>query len=239
MNTITPNNLINFEGKVNTKRVSLFDSRKICDFKVEHPTLDELNISTKVEKCRGESKKFRINIANKYNMKIAHEDFNINKKENELYGIIIKTSENYRKNNLAEILRLGSIITMLKNGIKNFRILSLDTAVLFHTKYKFEPDITNRKESIRILKHLTNSDNEQIVEKAQTILDKKHLYSEKEICTFANKIAKDFFVNELKTTGENTLDFHGIDMKLTEEKIKENKDFFNQLFEKHNIDFRV
>ena len=175
INTITPNNSINFEGKVNTKRVSLFDSRKICDFKVEHPTLDELNISTKVEKCRGESKKFRINIANKYNMKIAHEDFNINKKENELYGIIIKTSENYRKNNLAEILRLGSIITMLKNGIKNFKILSLDTAVLFHTKYKFEPDITTRKEGIRILKHLTTSDNEKIVEKAQTILDKKHL----------------------------------------------------------------
>ena len=41
---------VNFEGAVRFKRASLFDSKKLCSFEVEHPKYNQINVTTSKEK---------------------------------------------------------------------------------------------------------------------------------------------------------------------------------------------
>ena len=165
-------------------------------------------------------------------------------------GAIINVNDNYRKKGyyLGEILRLSSIIMILKNNIKKFVIYSLPSAIYFHTKYKFEPNIKMFKERDSALKDIIhNCENELINFKhqAQDIVNQamtdKTPEKQRQLCEQTNILLKQY-LNEVL---DNNIDYNkhsfsrGMDMTLTEEKILNNKEFFNKLYKKHYIDYQI
>ncbi|MBE7709817.1 MAG: hypothetical protein E7Z93_05140 [Cyanobacteria bacterium SIG32] len=230
---------VQFEGAVKFKRASLFDSRKLCSFEVDHPKYNQLNVTTTKQK-RG---KYSIEVGSTNNLKLAKEDFYIYPKENELYGANIRTHANYRHHSLGEISRVASIITMLQNNLDRIKIYSIGDAVMFHHKYKFEPNITDRSDAIRVLKYIMDSKFDEYKDPAQLIFIKSTSvdgdYSE--FLAKTNEFTKQFLDDIItnKKYDNRTFEHWNLDMVLTREKVLENKDFFNNLLKKHNIEYAI
>lgn len=165
-------------------------------------------------------------------------------------GLYIQTSPEFRKKGygIGELLRLTSIILILKNKIKEFEIYSKPEAIYFHSKYKFEPAIKNFEERDNALKNLIEKcDTELIVFKtrANEILKKTSTIQDAEeqrnLCRQTNKLLKEYIQNILQTKNKyKAYPFNsGIRMILKTEEIFRNKDFFNELFKKHCIDYKI
>ncbi len=171
MNYIKNHTPLSFCGNVLVKRTSFFDARKICNFDIEHKNFKTLNVST--TRSKNTRERFTTKIKTKNNTTLANESLTINQKNNEMYGINIKTNERYRNNSLGEILRLSSIIIMFENNIQNFRIFALKKSENFHKKYFFKPVISNTSEN----SFLSNIGTEMILTK-EDILENKNFYNE-------------------------------------------------------------
>lgn len=229
-------NEISFLGKVNVKRTSLFNKIKNCSFIVEHPTLKELSISTNHSFNKDT---YETNIINN-GIKLAKETFNINKKLKTLYGKFISTQEHYRNKNLGEILRLSSIITMLENNLEKIKISSFLETIPFHAKYKFKPDVKNPYEALCIIRHIANSKNKELTREAATVLKKQDNISAHEICNLAENLLKRFTKDITpRKVARNRIHVNIVDMTLTKDDVIKNKDFFNSLFKKHNIEYKI
>lgn len=232
-NTYTP---INFEGKVKFKRASLFDGKKLCSFGVEHKELGHLDVvAQKVKKGR-----YSISINSPSNTRLSKETFCMT--DNDIFGVSIKTGEPYRRKKLGEITRLASIITMLKNGLKEINILSIDDAALFHTKYKFEPHITERENAILMLKNISCSNIQKFSDRVKEILTQlKKTDNVEELLQSTNEVISEFIEHHTKTSQAYKYHFShwGLPMRLTQENVIQNKDFFNTLFVRHDIDYKI
>ncbi|MBO5386027.1 hypothetical protein J6A64_06905 [bacterium] len=232
-NTYTP---LNFEGKVKFKRASLFDRKKLCSFGVEHKEFGHLNVATK----RTHKGRYLITINNPTNTRLTKESFCMT--NDDIYGVSIKTGEPYRRKHLGEITRLASIITMLKNGLKEINILSLNDAALFHSKYKFEPHITDRHSAVIILKNIASSNIPKFTDRVKVILEQlKKTDNTEELLKSANEIVSEFIehIQKVEPRQKNHFQHWGLSMRLTRENVVQNKDFFNALFAKHDIDYKI
>lgn len=189
-------------------------------------------------------------LKNRFGKTLGSESFYFEENNPNITGTLISVEPEYRQKNyrFGEILRLSSIIMMLKNNIQNLEIYSKKTAVFFHAKYKFEPAITQFSERNSVLKDIiTNckNDYENIKSEAQQLLEKalenKEPNVQRELCIKTNQLLNKYLTQILKTKDEykkHPLD-SGLSMKLTRKNIIENKDFFNQLFKKHGIDYEI
>ena len=182
--------------------------------------------------------------------KLGYEEFIMNTNDN-IEGLYIETEKEFKNKGgrIGELLRLTSIIEFLENKKKNFNIYSKETAIMFHTKYKFEPNITQFTQRNKMLETIIENNNckdEKLIERAKNIykdIIKGTIDSEKQrlLCKQTNEITKDY-IEYLQKNVDNPKDcnFHyGINMILTREKVLENKDFFNQLFKNHGINYTI
>ena len=232
-NSYTP---VNFEGSVKFKRASLFSRVKLCSFEVPHEDLGQIRVSTK----RTKKGKYLIEVGTEKISGITKESFCMG--NNEIYGVNIKTNENYRGQRLGEITRLASIITMIKNGLNEISLFSVDKAIQFHSKYKFEPNITEPHSAIIALKNIQSARNKVFEEKAKQILAQHKNTGDKNALLEATNELVTEFISEIKPTlgiGGDRYKFWGLDMRLTRDNVLKHKEFFNALFEKHNIDYRI
>lgn len=144
-------------------------------------------------------------------------------------------------------MRLSSIIAMLENNINQFDILSKDTAVYFHSKYKFIPNVKAFESRNNILRSIVqNSENfvndltKQAIELLERISQNPPAEEQRAMVRETNTIAKDYITKVLERKEQKNHPFIGaVDMKLTAESVIENKDFFNALFQKHGIDYSI
>lgn len=181
---------------------------------------------------------------------LGYEEFMM-KPNNEIEGLYITTKREFKDKGgrIGELLRLTSIIEFLENQKDKFSIYSKETAIMFHSKYKFEPDIFQFLHRDKMLKTiLKNKDckDEKIIERATQITKKVNdkMTSEEEqrnLCRETSVLAKDYIDYLMKNVEDpKSCQFeYGIDMVLTKEKVLENKDFFNELFKKHGIDYTI
>ena len=75
-------------------------------------------------------------------------------------GQYIEVLPEYRQHNyfFGELLRLASIIELLENKLKQIEIYSKNTAVYFHSKYKFKPAIKNFNERDKVLESIIENE---------------------------------------------------------------------------------
>lgn len=239
------------------------DTRKLCSFIVPENKMGKLKFDI-IEDSDAEGYKFLSELKDEFGEVLGHEHFAMFENSDHISGLYIATKPELRKKGtgIGEILRLGSIIEMMENGIKKLDIVSKDSAIFFHSKYKFEPTVTIFDERNRLLKCVASDTAfEDLSKEAQKLLVKienthsgkeqralskdanqlltaytKQVLAEKNKAVLANpQNASEISAEVLKKHSMNWT----MQMTLTDEKIFENREFFNGLFQKHGIDYSV
>lgn len=232
------------------------DTRKLCSLKIPNNKAGELSLNVQ-EDSTGIGYCFISKLKNRFGKQLGSETFAMNENSQDIGGLYITVEPEYRNKlkepngktgySFGEILRLASIIEILENKIKNFIIHSKNTAIYFHSKYKFEPAITSFSERNYALESIINNNQkgyEDIVQKAEELLNLAHTTSDsttqRELCKKTNKLLKRYITRVLsKNEYKNHPFSYGIQMVLTDETIQANRDFFNKLFKKHGIDYTI
>ena len=214
----------------------LLSGKKMCSMSLMHNGFGQ--IYTEMAEGYNTTSEIR----SSYGQLIAHEEFFIDSLKNSLEGVYIKTNLGFRNGSFGELLRLISIMVMKENKLKSINITSLPEAANFHFKYKFKPNVNEDFNAILILDfisqydktselcHLAKKAGNLLLEMEKSKIDKNLMFSE------ANKIITEFF---LRTKGNPIKKAPTIQMQLTDDTINENKDFFNNLFIKHRIDYTI
>ena len=219
---------------------------KIPKLKIHNKVLGELT-TTSVEKSLNI---IETSINNESGERFAKEIYVLEDSNPIAIGLSINVEPEYinKGNNFGEILRLSTIITILENKLKEFQIYSKNSAIYFHSKYKFVPQLTTINQRISMLKSILFNCKDcypEIREEADILLKKAKKfqagYPQENLTEQVNLLLKNYIEKVLQSPNEYTKHgFNtGINMTLTQDRILENKDFFNKLFEKHNIDYRI
>ena len=224
------------------------ETRKLCSFKVPQNKAGELFVDIKPESPLNNFR-FIIELKNRLGKLLGYEIYSHFEGSDKMTGLYINVLDEYRQRHyfLGEILRLASIIQMLENKIKTFSIKSKETAIYFHSKYKFQPSVTAFHDRDKLLKTIADDkspDFKDLSQRAKIFTEqiKNILSGEKQrsMCRPANELIKEYITRALSEKNIKQHQFGWtMDMTLTEETIKGNKDFFNALFAKHGIDYKI
>lgn len=187
---------------------------------------------------------------------LSRNEFSINLKNKTLENKTMRVFEiNNRKKGYGAIMHLNNIIEVLENDLEKIELFSLQEAILFHAKYKFQPKVKNYEDIKDIMFCISqkNCDNfpelKKVTQKAANFFDDMFYTSilnnkNKDIIKESNDIMQEYFdtvnskklsISEQEYYALNT----SIDMFLTKDRILKNKDFFNKLFEKYNINYKI
>lgn len=161
----------------------------------------------------------------------------------------LSTINNYTENlkGVGSVLHLTQIITMLENGVEKTKLYSLGSAINFHAKLGYKSDIQSVSEIKTFLmdeiamKHY----NDEIFSPVISKLEKWYansFASREEIIVKGNEIIDDF----VRTINDNKLKYDvdyniisGIKMVLKREDVINNKEYYNNLFNKYGIDYQI
>lgn len=225
------------------------DGVKLVSFKIPENKAGELNLQIRKEN-EDYSYRYYIELKNKFNKLLGYEHYSYFKDSENITGLYIKVEPEYRQRNyyFGEIIRLASIIEMLENKVKNFIITSKETAINFHSKYKFRPAVTSFDSRDKLLQNIAADKGREFYDLSQKALEliekiKNHKLYGLHIRDLNDEINNLFYnyiqrAQTVKNPQQHQLKWV-LDMKLTEEEIRKNKDFFNNLFNKHGIDYRI
>lgn len=228
--------------------LNTISTRKICSLDIETPLLK--NLRARVSNRNNDGHEFITEIKTHLNKTLGFETFSMFENSPTITGLYIQVEPEYRSQyHLGELLRLISIIELMENQVKNLKIFSKDSAVFFHAKYKFMPDITQFSERNTALNDIiknnspkTKTETLQAVELLKRIAASNSAEEQRKMCKQANEIINSYikkvFSGNDKEYKKHPFTF-GMNMILTRDKIIENKDFFNELFAKHNIDYKI
>lgn len=219
------------------------------EIKFFNKALGELTLSSKRDTFKPEW--ITTTIKNKLGKIIGKEIYALNPKTKHGEGSILYVLNEYQKKGFrfGELLRLSSIMQILKSGVSEFEIYSKDSAIYFHSKYKFIPAITDAEERDHALRAVVkNSISKEFLpfkKEAKDILkiseSNPSEETQKILCREANVLLKNYIEKVLES--EEGYKFHpfkkGMTMILRKGKIINNKDFFNDLFRKHHIDYQI
>lgn len=139
---------------------------------------------------------------------------------------------------------------MHKNNCPSIKIYSKHTAVFFHSKYKFIPCNRAFADRNRILESMANDfypEFDDLVQKAKEMLKiaketKDNPEKQRALCVEANNLTREYINRAIQKEKEPEIKHpfnYGMDMILTRENVEKNKDFYNNLFEKHGIDYEI
>lgn len=225
------------------------NSRVFENYKIKNDIFGNLDVG--IKKHKDGYDRWIIEIKNSLNKLLGKEIFDIDKNNKIMTGFFITVEPEYRrKHHFGELLRIFSVMEMLENKCSKIEIYSKDTAIYFHSKYKFVPNNTSFEERNKMLDSIiknTHVDFKDLAEKAKHIKKeinsiKNNAQRQRELCVDTNKLAKDYIERALKKgkKAEHECSFNsGMTMILTKENILKNKNFFNKLFEKYRIDYTI
>ena len=132
------------------KNVSPDDSRKVCSFKLPHPELGNVELCVKPRLTSPD--RFISEVRNPEQEVLGSDIFDLFSEKKQMFEYDISVKPVHRGKSLGELLRLASIIEMIENKVQELNNYSKNTAVYFHSKYKFIPDsnsFSHRNETIR------------------------------------------------------------------------------------------
>ena len=235
-------NSCNINGKV------LYPLREMPGIRIAKKNLGEVCIET--FKDMSKLNELMILLKDNSNKILGSERLVMGNNNPNAAGLYIETSPEFRRKGygIGEILRLSSIILILKNKIKEFEIFSKAEAVYFHSKYKFEPAIRQFSERDIALKNIINNcqnEFEHFGIRAKEILEKcqanKSPESQRYFCVETNQLLKGYLQEVLKIKDKyKSHSFErGFRMILDTKDILNNKDFFNSLYKKQGIDYKI
>lgn len=243
-------NIIKPLVKPQWKNFSENDTRRVfCAFQVQHDILGKLSVS--IRDYNDSFNRWIIEIKNRMDKLLGKEIISIDKNNKSMAGYNILVEKEYQQKNfyLGELLRLASIMEIIENKCPFICIYSKDTAVFFHSKYKFLPAIKTFEERNAALETMIQDKSPHFKDlsiKAKDIenqikANKGNTQKQRELTQKINYIVREYIKRALeeKNPQENHPFKKGMDMMLDAETIRRNKDYFNNLFEKHGIDYKI
>ncbi len=237
--------------KLNPPKITpywLNENRKLCDLVSHNKALGELSLNT--SRYEDITERYVTKLSDKNNKILGYEIFSFEDFDKNLFGYSIRVNPELRQKglHLGELLRLSSIIELFENKMQKLKIYSKDTAIYFHSKYKFQPDITSFKDRDEALKSIINNPAkgmENFIQSAKKLLEKLQQNKEPEFrrntIKETNQIAKEYIEKVLTSKdGDKIYPFnYGMGMELSKDTIIKNKDFYNNLFKNHGIDYEI
>lgn len=197
---------------------------------------------------------FDIYIKNNWGSEMGREELLFNFHDRYIFGSDMQVEEAYKQAyKVGETLRLASIMEMLINNLEKIKIFSTNSAVMFHAKYGFKPNITKfdeRNHSLEILLKTKEPDTEALQKQAKELsdrLDQRNLDVNNPESVDLYKRCNEItckFIQQILKNGKNVMPNkqpfnNGMDMVLTKEDIIINKNVYNQLYQNHEIDFQI
>lgn len=188
----------------------------------------------------------RINteITDKKHSILGFYEYTINKSTETTNHGYIETAKTKRRNGLGEILRLSSLIEFKENGIKTLELEAFPAAIPFHLKCKLKPNLTTSDKTLKILNDIKNNPNvspyySKTAELlAQAIELKNTISLDKETRKIVNKFIESFTKQHIHNW-KNAKFKQLLPMILTECRLKQFADFYNKLFKKHGINYKI
>lgn len=226
----------------------LNENRKLCNIVAQNKNFGALHLET--DRYQDISERYITKLKDKNDNILGYEIFSFEDFSNSLFGYSIRVNPNLRQKglHLGELLRLSSIIEMLENNAEKLKIYSKDTAIYFHSKYKFQPSIDSFKDRDKALESIVKNPKngmEPFIDSAKKLIEKikNSRTPEEQRATIpqANEITKEYIEEVLSSPkGYKEYPFeYGMGMDLTKDTVIKNKYFYNELFHKHGIDYEI
>lgn len=226
----------------------LNENRKLCDIVAHNKHLGDLKLETDL--YPDVSERYVTKLKDKNNNVLGYEIFSFEDFDKSMFGYSIRVNPELRQKglHLGELLRLSSIVEMFENQAEKLKIYSKDTAIYFHSKYKFQPSLDSFHDRDKALESIVQNPKKgmgAIIDSAKKLIEKiKNSTTPEEqraAIPQANEITKQYIEQVLASKeGYKTHPFdYGMGMELTKESVLKNKDFYNDLFQKHGIDYEV
>lgn len=226
------------------------DAVELCSFYLRHNHFGM--VKANVRRLSDKNYTYRSELLNSTDKLLGFDEFSLVSKDvGTMFDLKIAADESLRKKDfrIGELLRLVSIMQLLKNRMKRIDLYSVADAVYFHSKYKFAPNITKFDERNNLLETVVkdkSSGFEILQGQAEIILDKakniEDAAQQRELCKYANSIGWEYIQKVLKK-GHEEYKKHpferGMDMILTKSEITMNKEFFDDKFKANGIDFEI
>ena len=175
---------------------------------------------------------------------LAMHSFDLKDEQNSIVGSSMFVKEDERKKGLGELLRLTSIVEMLENKYDSIKLKSLPSAVQFHAKYGFRPNVKASENETLIQKALyeININDEQMAPRVIAMIkdiedngikNSKHNYSEEIDDILAE------YINKHKLDWSDTKLTINIPMSLSKKTLEASADEYNKMFKKFNLDYTI
>ncbi len=156
----------------------------------------------------------------------------------------METYQGNRGKGLGTCMHLTNIIEMMENNVKRIELTAASSAIPFHIKCGFKPAMewgnNFTTENIRTIAYDKNPELEKYSKQAQELL--KTRLSPELKTKLANKILLGYTKKAVKiisTEKQKYIFPHSVTMTLTREDVIKNKNFYNKLFEKYQIDYQI
>ncbi len=232
---------INFPSKVELQSYNGIKFMKRIPVKDNLGKVVYLHTLPNGENCNAET----LVTTKRFSILSTHE-YDILKPLKVLNGYNIEVIPKKQKQGIGEIMRLASIIEMKENGLDQIRLKSLPKALLFHLKYKFHPqflsDDSNTAKKILTELLSSNFSSQKMhgnIEKMLLCIEKNGIKSENH--NLSQEIAN-LVLDYIKINSNNwdNAKFHTqIPLVLKNEDLKKYASFYNKLFKKHEIDYKI
>lgn len=176
----------------------------------------------------------------KYNI-LGYHEYYIN--EDILDGDYMEVYPKHQRKGIGEILRLASIMMFKENNLKEMLLDSMSTAIPFHMKYRFKPEFPCYQQDKT--QHLLQNIIYRTKEPSDFNKLAKKLSSELYLTKDENKYEKSLskFITQYVIQNRRRWDdagfLYNLSLKLDDKTIKANADFYNKLFKKHEIDYKI
>lgn len=187
---------------------------------------------------------------------IARTNFEFDKKSKILHCSTMDVfDKKQRGKGYGIVMHLMNIMELMENNFNKIELIAMPNAILFHGKCKFAPVLKDFHDILTVMlaisKKNTNKykDLKPVIDKAGKYFDEVYSTSgvfclNDDKLKYANEIAKEYLeiISTKKLSPEEKKEYglnHVIYMELTKEEILKNKDFFNKLFKKFMIDYKI
>lgn len=180
-----------------------------------------------------------------YNDDYSIYDMDINAEKNIFRGIsIVATPEN---KGIGELLNLASLITFRENKFDNYSVFALRDSIPFFAKYGFNMLTSNINEILHNLKLITKSKGERYFdarESARFLTNRINVKDDTVKTLYipaSNQIISDYIktlVREGKKIDTDDL-YNHTHMNFSTIDTIRNRDYLNELLDKHEIDYKI
>ena len=189
---------------------------------------------------------YATNLFSQNGERLGKEFWGLYPQDKRIFLFNIETAKDYRKIfRIGELLRLISIMEMFENKIEKMQLYSKETAVYFHSKYNFKPEIRQFEQRDKTLEVIAGDNTFEDLQMKADFLQKnikecKTSAGLRELCCMAAELTAEYLERVKNIPSESRKSFGtGIDMCLQKENILQEKDKYNKLFEKHGIDYKI